>query len=52
MVFFLNREGCPVNPGSCLNKTFTVCPSGGEGRGVALESPLPGEEKKLASSSL
>lgn len=48
------REGCPINPGSTLSKTFVVTPkfNGVNGRGIAIENALPGEDKKLATSTL
>uniref|UniRef100_T1KJN6 Arrestin C-terminal-like domain-containing protein n=2 Tax=Tetranychus urticae TaxID=32264 RepID=T1KJN6_TETUR len=54
LVSIESQEGCPINPGSTLSKTFVVTPkfNGVNGRGIAIENALPGEDKKLATSTL
>lgn len=50
----MSREGCPINPGSTLSKTFVIKPKldSSSGRGIAIECALPGEDQKLATSTL
>lgn len=49
------QDGCPINPGSTLQKTFYLKPSlesNKDRRGIALDGLLKREESELASSTL
>lgn len=49
------REGCPVNPGSSLQKTVILVPSldcNKDRRGVALDGHLKNVHTNLASTTL
>ncbi|XP_053200495.1 arrestin homolog isoform X2 [Panonychus citri] len=54
LVSIESQEGCPINPGSTLSKTFVIKPKldSSSGRGIAIECALPGEDQKLATSTL
>lgn len=50
-----HREGCPIQPGSCLQKVLYLTPtlaSNKDRRGIALDGQLKREDTNLASSTL
>lgn len=52
-VFF--REGCPINPGSTLQKIVYLTPllsSNKDRRGIALDGQLKRQDTNLASTTL
>lgn len=54
-VVFFFREGCPIQPGSSLQKIMYLTPtleSNKDRRGIALDGKLKSENTNLASSTL